>query len=135
MITAVDTNVLIDVFRADPRFGLASRRALRTAIERGALIASEAVWAETVAYFGSEEQATQLLERLRVRLVPSDRASATAAGKAWGEYRRNGGRRDRILADFLVGAHARVHADRLLTRDRDFHAARFDGLEIFDPTA
>lgn len=135
MITAVDTNVLVDVFRADPTFGAASRSALRSAIQTGALIASDVVWAETIAYFPSEERAAEVLDRLRVRLVPSDLASATAAGQAWREYRRDGGRRERMIADFLVGAHARVHADRLLTRDRRFYGRRFRGLKILDPTA
>jgi predicted nucleic acid-binding protein len=135
VITAVDTNVLIDVFGADPTFGAASRGALRAAIETGALIASEVVWAETFASFASEERAAQMLDRLRVRFVPSDVVAASAAGQAWRSYRRDGGRRDRILADFLVGAHASVHADRLLTRDRRFYGARFRDLEILDPTA
>lgn len=134
MITAVDTNVLLDVFGADPRFGVASRRALRAAVETGALIASEAVWAETVASYSSVELATQMLERVRVRLVPSDVMVASAAGQAWRAYRRAGGSRTRILADFLVGAHAQVHADRLLTRDRRFYGARFSDLEILDPS-
>jgi predicted nucleic acid-binding protein len=135
MSTAVDTSVLIDVFGADPTFGAASRGALRAAIETGALIASEVVWAETFASFASEERAAQMLDRLRVRFVPSDVVAASAAGQAWRSYRRDGGRRDRILADFLVGAHASVHADRLLTRDRRFYGARFRDLEILDPTA
>jgi predicted nucleic acid-binding protein len=133
VITAVDTNVLIDVFRADPTYGAASRGALRTANQMGALIASEVVWAETVAAFASEEHAAQMLDRLRVRLVPSDLAVASAAGQVWGAYRRTGGRRTRIVSDFLVGAHARVHADQLLTRDRRFYSARFRGLRVVDP--
>ncbi len=135
MITAVDTNVLVDVFRADATFGAASRSALRSAIQTGALIASEVVWAETIAYFPSEQRAAEALDRLRVRLVASDLASATAAGQAWREYRQDGRRRERMIADFLVGAHARVHADRLLTRDRRFYGERFRGLTVLDPTA
>jgi predicted nucleic acid-binding protein len=136
VITAVDTNVVLDVLRADPAFGAASRSALRSAIQTGALIASEVVWAETVASFSSEERAAQVLDHLRIRLVPSDVAAASAAGQAWRNYRRDGGaRRQRIIADFLIGAHAMVHADRLLTRDRRFYGARFRGLAILDPTA
>jgi predicted nucleic acid-binding protein len=136
VITAVDTNVLLDVFTADSTFGQASQAALRAANQNGALIACEVVWAETVARFASTDEADRLLDRLRVRLVPSDAVAASAAGQAWREYRRGGGaRRERIVADFLIGAHASVHAERLLTRDRGFYGQRFSELTILDPTA
>ncbi|MFN2519768.1 MAG: hypothetical protein ABR525_01845 [Candidatus Limnocylindria bacterium] len=41
----------------------------------------------------------------------------------------------RIVAHFLVGAHAQMQADRLLTRDRGFCGAYFRALRIFDPRA
>ena len=44
-------------------------------------------------------------------------------------YRRAGGPRMRIVADFLVGAHALASADRFLTRDRGFHASYFEALK------
>jgi predicted nucleic acid-binding protein len=134
MITAVDTNVLLDVFAADPAFGPVSGDALREAIRSGALIASEVVWAETTAWFSSEEEAERMLDRLGVRLVPFDVAAASTAGSAWRAYRRAGGPRDRVIADMLVGAHASVHADQLLTRDRGFYRERFRRLRIVDPS-
>lgn len=135
MITAVDTNVLLDVLVGHPTFGPASLAALRAANQSGALIASEVVWAETAAGYGSPEAAAAALDELRVRFVPTGASAALAAGMAWRAYRRGGGRRDRLIGDILVGAHARVHADRLLTRDRRFYGARFRDLEILDPAA
>ncbi|MGB2711819.1 MAG: type II toxin-antitoxin system VapC family toxin [Conexibacter sp.] len=134
MITAVDTNVLLDVLTADPAFGPASLAALRAANKTGALVASEVVWAETSAWYSSEQEAAQQLDELRVRLIPMGAAAAFAAGVAWGAYRRAGGRRDRMIADFLVGAHAATHADQLLTRDRRFYRTRFRGLKVLDPS-
>ncbi len=134
MITAVDTNVLIDVLGADATHGPASRDALREAVQAGALIASEVVWAETSAWYRSKHEAAHALEQLRVRFVPMDAPAAFAAGAAWGAYRRGGGRRDRLIADFLVGAHATVHADRLLTRDAGFYRLGFEQLRIVDPS-
>lgn len=135
MITAVDSNVLIDVLGAHPTFGPASSDALRAASRSGALIASEVVWAEMSGWYRSEEEVAGALEQLRVRLVPTGASAAFAAGAVWSAYRRAGGRRERMIADFLVGAHASVHADRLLTRDRRFYGTRFRDLDILDPTA
>jgi predicted nucleic acid-binding protein len=35
-----------------------------------------------------------------------------------------------VVADFMVGGHALVQADRLLTRDRGFYKACFPKLRI-----
>jgi len=135
MITALDTNVLIDVLGGDSAFGPASRDALRAATQAGALIASEVVWAETSASYRSEQEAAQALDQLRVRLVPMGAAAAFAAGTAWRAYRQRGGKRERMIADFLVGAHAEAHADQLLTRDDGFYRIGFKQLKVVDPSA
>jgi len=67
--------------------------------------------------------------------IPIDRAVALTAGDAWREYRRRGGRRDRVIADFLIGAHAMATADRLLTRDRSYYRLGFRNLKLVDPSA
>ena len=135
MITAVDTNVLLDVFGADHEFGQRSADTLRACLREGRLIACEVVWAETAVFFSSAAAARGSMERLGVGFSPLDLEAALAASTAWRKHRARGGRREPAAADFLVGAHAQLHADRLLTRDRGFHRAFFSGLKVLDPAA
>jgi hypothetical protein len=135
VITAVDTNVLIDVFAADATFGERSARALRRCGAEGRLVATDAVWAELGSVFASAADAAVALDTLGVDFSSAERESALLAGDAWRAYRKRGGRRTRLVADFLIGAHAANQADRLLTRDRGFYRTYFSGLEVLDPTS
>jgi predicted nucleic acid-binding protein len=135
MITAVDTNVLLDVFTGDATFGGRSRAALRGVLAEGGLVACEVVWAEIAAAFGGVGEAASALDRLGVRFAPLDADAAARSGRIWRSYRQNGGPRTRLVADFLIGAHAAATADRLLTRDRGFYRTYFEGLTVLDPTA
>ncbi len=134
MITAVDTNVLLDVLSADASFGGASRRALAAARADGALIVSEVVLAELSSAYTGAGSAREVLDRLQIDFVPSTAQIAADAGGAWRAYREAGGPRTRIVADFLIGAHAARAADRLLTRDRGFYRTIFSDLVIVDPS-
>ena len=133
MITAVDTNVLLDVLLGDPRFGPASRAALRGAAAEGALIVSTTVAAELAAAYEQPERSVQALGRLGIELVPDDGDIAVDAGRSWRRYRRAGGTRRRILPDFLIASHAMHVADRLLSRDRGFYRSHFERLELIEP--
>lgn len=135
MITAVDSNVLIDILGADPTFGPRSFGAARRCAHEGVLIACAAVWAEVLAAFPDPIETEAALRRIPVEFSALGRAGATRAGVAWRAYRARGGPRERIVADFLVGAHALEEADRLLTRDRGFQRTAFANLEILDPSA
>ena len=133
MITAVDTNVLLDVFTADPRFGLASRTALASCLQGGSLIADEVVWAETAAAFPGRPAFERAMELLGVTFDALAARTAQEAAAAWRRYRQAGGTRRRVLADFLIGAHATYQADRLLTRDRGFYRTYYPRLHLVDP--
>jgi predicted nucleic acid-binding protein len=135
LITAVDSNVLIDILGADPTFGPRSLSEARRCGHEGVLIACEAVWAEVLAAFPNPAETEAALRRIPLECSSLGRAGAVRAGVAWRAYRRRGGPRERIVADFLVGAHAMEEADRLLTRDRGFQRMAFAGLTIIDPSA
>ena len=134
MITAVDTSVLIDVFGADTRFGPRSAAALRTCLNEGALLCCDVVWAETRAAFPDEESFMRAMQGLGITFSALTQMAAAAAGAACKRYRAAGGKRDRVVADFLIGAHANVQCDRLLTRDRGYYRKNFASLRVFDPS-
>jgi predicted nucleic acid-binding protein len=130
MITFVDTNVLLDVFLPDPEWGEKSVRLLEQAFQEGSMIINEIVYAELAPQFGKRDLLDTTLAKLGIRILPLDKDVAFRAGLAWKEYRERRGRRNRILADFLIGAHAETQAERLLTRDRGFYRKYFGSLEI-----
>ena len=135
MITGVDTNVIVDVLEPDPVHGSASRDALARCLGEGTVLACDVVWAEVATIYGDQQSA--LLEALRALAVQYTEVTEDAALEAarhWHAYRSRGGRRQRIAADFIVGAHALVQCDRLLTRDRGFYGKSFTALTVLDPS-
>lgn len=134
MITAIDTNVLIDVFGADKNFGLLSRDAIKKASYEGQIVACEVVWAEVASIFEKSEPCLKAMELIGAQFSPMSHEASLKAALAWRKYRQSGGKRDRIAADFLIGAHAFTEGFRLLTRDRGFYRSHFRTLKVWDPT-
>ncbi len=129
MITAVDTNVLLDVFVRDSAFEPQSRARLADAYDRGAIVICDVVYAELAPTFRDRAALEDALRTIDVQVSPIDTPIAWEAGTRWGRYRRAGGPRQRILADFLIGAHASATADALLTRDQRFFSNYFPELD------
>jgi predicted nucleic acid-binding protein len=130
VITAVDTNVLLDVFTNDPVHSAASATLLRKCIAQGQLVVCDIVWAELAAAFPSESDLTQAMDTLGILFSPMQAEAATLAGQFWRTYRRRGGQSPRVVADFMIGAHAVTQTDRLATRDRGFYRDYFKKLRI-----
>ena len=97
MITAVDTNILLDVFLPDEKFASDSSKLLKLAYNEGALIICAIVYAELVPQFEGRSILDSTLATINVTLSPVDTEVTFLAGEKWKAYRRSGGKRERII--------------------------------------
>jgi predicted nucleic acid-binding protein len=130
MITAIDTNILLDIFLPDKKFATKSATLLKLAYDEGALIICDIVYAELVPQFEERQRLDDTLRKINVSLSSTDTDIAFLAGERWNLYRKSGGIRKRIITDFLIGAHAMNKAERFITRDRGFYKSYFPELQI-----
>ena len=155
MITAVDTNILLDILIPDEPFSQSSKALLDQHLLAGQLIICEVVFAELAARFRLQRELRTFLIETGIRLVSSDEKSLYLAGTRWVEYAQKG-RRDKftcvecgkvfnvscpqckkpfskrlhVLTDFLIGAHALTYADCILSRDFGIYKTYFKDLKV-----
>jgi len=121
MTTAIDSNVLVALWNKDDTLNTQARSALDTALARGSLVVAAPVFAELLAAPGRSEAFLDSFCKETGIAVDWNLNEAT-----W----RVAGRAFRILADFLIGAHALHHGFRLLTLDDHLYRAAFPRLAI-----
>jgi predicted nucleic acid-binding protein len=130
MISALDSSVILDVLTENPQYSESSQALLRRALGEGKLVIGECVLAEIAPVFDDERTLRKFLADWQIEFIPSSLDSAILAGINFARYLSRGGRAGRIVADFLIGAHAMFHADRLLARDRGYLRDYFSKLTV-----
>ncbi len=129
MNTAIDSSVILSIYKAEPS-GILWLETLIALRKSSRLVACDVVIAETRPALPSAEVHRQQLEKLGVQFLPINFEAACRAGQMHQAYRTAGGRRDRMVADFLVGAHALLQADQLATDDVGFMRKYFEPLNL-----
>lgn len=129
----VDTCVLVDVSAGDTRWQDWSSAQLASWADRGPLVVNPIVFGEWCADFASCESALAAVDAFGLTWQELPRQALFLASRAHLAYRRRGGTRPMVLADFLIGAHAAVARVPVLTRDRHRFEAYFPTLEVVAP--
>jgi predicted nucleic acid-binding protein len=135
-LTAIDTNVLLDIVEDDAGRAQSGLAALDAAARAGALIVAPAVYAELRAHPGwSAIDLDRYLSALGVHVdwQPEEGVWRTA-GDAFASYARRrrqagAGAPRRLIADFFIGAHA-LAIGALITRDGAFFQRAFPEMRV-----
>jgi predicted nucleic acid-binding protein len=132
-LTFVDTNVLLDLVLGDRVWLERSRAALARRQALGRIFIVDAVFAETSVPFDAANECEQFLDKLDIERRTMSPEALWRAGQAFRAYRRRGGIKTYVLADFFVGAQADVDRLALLTRDFKRYRTYFPQVQIISP--
>ncbi len=129
----VDTNVLVDVLEDDPAWADWSVAQLRAQAQVHRLVVNPVIYAELALTFQAVEALDEALEALEIPMLEIPKPALFLAGKAFVRYRRTGGTKQSVLADFFIGAHAAVAKLPILTRDTRRYATYFPSVRLVAP--
>lgn len=133
MMLLVDTNVLVDVLEDEPGWAEWSISQLRAQAQIHELAINPVIYAELSLAFASVEALDRTVSDLALEMLELPRPALFLAGKAFAKYRRAGGHKNNVLADFFIGAHAAVLDCGILTRDARRYRSYFPTVSLITP--
>ncbi len=138
MTTALDSNVLAALWDKDDALNAQAERGLNAAQDQGGLVVAAPVFAELLADPGRTEGFLDAFFDQTGITVDWNLGEEVwrTAGLAFRRYsarrsRHPGPGPRRILADFVIGAHAHTNGFSLLTLDRRLYRVAFPGLRLY----
>ena len=133
MSRMLDTNVLLDILTADPRWLTWSTEQFRLAASAGPILINPIIYAELAAGFDSRADLDHWLRPALFKRLPLPYEAGFRASRAFVEYRRIGGNKISPLPDFYIGAHAEHAGLTLVTRDAARYRTYFPKLKLIIP--
>lgn len=138
---AIDTSVLIDLLGEDAMAD-AAEICVRDALAHGPVVLCDVVVSEITAGLGHGAEIMDVVEEMGMSYLPVERKAAIRAGEMQRRYKqrlRTLGKAatavQRTVPDFIVGAHALLQCNALITRDAGFFRDYFKGLKVIVPKA
>lgn len=132
---ATDSSVLVDLISGQGDDAETAAATLRQALHAGPVVLCEVALAEVCTSVQGGAQIMDVLEDIGIGYSAMEPKAALRAGEMQRRYRQRGGNRTRTVADFLIGAHAMMQCDALITRDAGFYRDYFKGLRLIVPQA
>lgn len=129
----VDTNVLVDVLEDDPDWADWSVAQLQAQSRVHRLLINPIIYSELSLTFSTVEALDKVLSSMELQMLEIPKPALFLAGKAFTQYRRTGGNKNNVLADFFIGAHAAVSGLPVLTRDTRRYRNYFPSVRLVAP--
>ena len=129
----VDTNILIDVFENDHKWADWSIAQLQAQSQIHSLMINPIIYSELSLTFSTVEALDETLDAMKLQMLELPKSALFLAGKAFVQYRRNGGIKNNVLGDFFIGAHAAVNNLPILTRDAQRFRHYFPSVRLISP--
>lgn len=154
MISAVDTNILLDIIIPNQSFLKSSLEKLESTARKSRIIICEIVYSELASQFQTHSELNTFLNDTHIEIVWSNNESLFLASRLWLKYREKRPEKiycsdcgkqmntvcphcgsqtvqpRRMLNDFIIGSHAITFADLFITRDLGFYKRYFSGIKI-----
>ena len=132
-VILVDSCVITDLADPDSAWYEWSVATLESLENSNTFVINPVIYAECSIGYETIEEIENLFTGLEFDCVELPREALFLAGKAFLRYRRRQGKKESVLPDFFIGAHAAVANYKLLTRDKGRFSSYFPSVELILP--
>ena len=129
----VDTNIILDILDSDASWSPWSSQQLRQLSAAHDLAINPIIYSEISIRFSTQAKLDRVVTELGLLVLDIPREAAFVAGKAFVVYRRRGGTKGKVLADFFIGAQAEVMDWKIATRDQGRFEKYFPTVVLMTP--
>lgn len=133
-VVLVDSCVILDLADHESPWYQWSAETLEQLDPYHTFVINPIIYAECSVGYERIEEVEALFEHLGFAIDPIPKEALFLAGKAFLQYKKHKGGKDKVLPDFFIGAHAAVSDYRLITRDRGRFSTYFPDLPLIMPS-